>query len=165
MRRLPALLALVLLSTLVVGSAAQAETTVKKLNFEVMSYTRITEPHDLPPKGRENKGDYIIYRNLLVSVGPLFGKEKFPLAVGYETGTLTYLSATVARIRGKMTFQGQGTILIRGKMKDLPNGSTTVPVVGGTGKFSRASGVLIVGPGSTKALNTFRLKLSGPITA
>ena len=53
-----------------------------------------------------------------------------------------------ARIKGTATFPGQGTIRFRGVMRSLKNGMISVPVVGGTGKFKGATGVLLIGAGN-----------------
>jgi hypothetical protein len=50
-------------------------------------------------------------------------------------------------------------------MKELPNGSNTVKIIGGSGKFVGAKGVLIIGPGDQRALNTFRFTLPGGAVA
>ena len=143
-------------------AAPQAGTRAdaKKLTFRIMSLSRVTIPHDKAPKGRENRGDWISYRSLLVSVGPLFGKKKKFTPVGFEVGTYTFTSATTAKIRSQAKFEGQGTILIRGPLTDHKDGTSTVPIVGGTGRFSGAHGVLVISPGTTlKAVNTYRLTL------
>jgi hypothetical protein len=155
--RRSALLALLLAALMLVPTAASA-TGRRSMTFQLTSVTRVTTPHDLPPKGRENKGDYIVYKALLVAMGPLFGKVK-NRAVGYEEGTVTYTSATKARLRGISTFEGQGTVTFSGPMKELSKGRTSVPITGGTGKFHGAKGVIVIGPGDTKATNTYRLSL------
>jgi hypothetical protein len=152
---------LVLLVAVSLVPAASGGQQAKKMTFSIMSRVQVTQPFDTAPKGRENKGDYIKYKALLLTVGPLFGKQTKNQAVGYEEGTQTYLNATDARVRGKTTFPGQGTITYRGLMKSLRNGTISVPITGGTGKFSGAHGVLIIGPGDLTSLNTYRLSLPG----
>jgi hypothetical protein len=132
----------------------------KKMTFKILALSRVTIPHDLAPKGRENRGDWISYRSLLVTVGPLFGKKKKFTPVGFEAGKYTWTSATAARITSTATFRGQGTIKIRGAITDHKDGTSTIPIVGGTGKFTGARGVLVISPGTTlKAVNTYRLRL------
>jgi hypothetical protein len=48
-------------------------------------------------------------------------------------------------------------------MTPLPKGANSVPVVGGTGKFRGARGVLVMSAGQDKAVNTFHLELPGDI--
>jgi hypothetical protein len=160
MRRRLLLLSLGLL--VVLSPASEARTSAKTIEIEVMSHARVTIPHDQAPKGRENKGDWIEYQDLLVATKPLFGKQK-GVPVGWDKGTLTYTSATAARVVGTAYFPGQGSLRFRGRMKELPNGSSTVPIVGGGGKFTGARGVLIIGPGDQTALNTFKFTLSGGV--
>ncbi len=132
------------------------------ITIKVMSHARVTIPHDLAPKGRENKGDWIHYQDLLVTVGPLFGKKP-GIPVGWDKGTLTYTSPTTARVVGTAHFPGQGTLKFKGKMKPTKNGGSKVPIVSGGGKFQGAKGVLIIGPGNQRALNTFQFTLSGAV--
>jgi hypothetical protein len=167
MRRLSLLLALVPALLLVVPSASATKAAgEKRMTFTVKSFVRIAKPHDFPPKGKENRGDYLEIRSLLVSIGPVFNVGKKNVPVGWDNATLVYLDGKgKARLRGKAVLRGQGTILYRGIMKDLPGGKTSVPIVDGSGKFRGAKGVLIIGPGQLKALNTFRLRLPGVLTA
>ena len=164
MRRVSLLLAL-LPAVLLVPSPG-ATSTEKSVTFSVKSFVRIARPHDFPPKGKENKGDFLEIRSILASIGPIFNVRKKNVPVGWDDATLVYLNEKgKARLRGKAIFRGQGTILYRGVMKDLPGGKTSVAVVSGTGKFRGAKGVLIIGPGELKALNTFRITLPGVLTA
>ena len=153
MRRLSPLIALALAAAL--APSAQAERTIV---IRVESHVRVSFPHDLPPKGRENKGDYLKYQSLLLNTEPRFGKRK-GIPVGWDKGTLTYLSPTIARFTGAAHFPGQGSIKYKGVMKSLPNGDSSIKIIDGGGKFLGARGVLIIGPGNTKALNTFRFTL------
>jgi hypothetical protein len=138
---------------------ATPKTDGKTMTITILSRIRILQPHDTAPKGKENKGDWIKYQSLLLTVGPLFGRKKANTPVGYEKGTQTFVNATDARVSGTSTFPGQGTISYRGAMKSLKNGRVSVPIVNGTGKFSGAKGVLVIGPGQTESVNTYRLKL------
>jgi hypothetical protein len=162
-RRLSPLLAVVLTAALVPAAQGSQERT-RTMTITVLSLTRVSIPHDLPPKGKENKGDYIEYRDLLLAVGRLFGKQENQ-PVGWDKGTLTYTSKTEARIIGQAVFPGQGKLKVKGPMKELPNGSNTVKIIGGSGKFVGAKGVLIIGPGDQRALNTFRFTLPGGAVA
>jgi hypothetical protein len=148
----------VLLASLV--PAAQGQPQARKMTIQVLSLTRVSIPHDTPPKGKENKGDYIEYRDLLIAVGRLFGKQANQ-PVGWDKGTLTYTSAEDARLIGQAVFPGQGSIKFKGPMKPTRNGGSTVKIVGGTGKFVGAKGVLLIGPGNQRAINTFTFTVPG----
>jgi len=158
-RRLSVLLA-VMLATAVLPAAVPAASP-KKMTITILSLTRVTVPHDIKPVGRENRGDYIRYQALLVTIGPLFGKQKKNQPIGWERGTQTFTSATGVRAQGTATFPKQGTIKYKGAMKQLKRGFVSVPIVGGTGKFTGAKGVLLIGPGQLKSVNTYRLSLPG----
>ena len=99
---------LVLLLAVSLVPAASGGTQAKKLTFSIMSRMQVTQPHDIAPKGRENKGDYIKYKALLLTVGPLFGKQKKNVAVGYEEGTQTYLNADRRAGAGQDDVPGAG---------------------------------------------------------
>jgi hypothetical protein len=159
MRRLSLFLVVVLAATF--APAAFPAAHAKRMTITILSLTQVTMPHDTTPKGRENKGDFIQYKALLVTVGPLFGRHEKNQPVGYEAGTQTFTSSTDVRVNGQATFPGQGTIEFRGDMRTLKNGLVSVPVVGGTGKFTGADGVLLIGPGDLKSVNTYRLSLPG----
>lgn len=150
--------ALPLIAVVLVAALAPAAQAAKKMTIKLESHVRVARVYDLPPKGRENKGDYIKYQDLLLNTEPRFGRKK-GVAVGYDKGTLTYTSATDARVSGSAHFPTLGTITYKGAMKSLKNGSSSVRIIGGTGKFSGARGVLIIGPGNQVAMNTFRFTL------
>jgi len=141
------------------GSSA---TQAKKLTITIISRTRTYTQYDLKPKGKQNKGDWFRYRALLLTTGPLFGKKHKNVPVGWEAGTQTYVNPVDARIKGTATFPGQGTIKFRGLMRSLKNGMISVPVVGGTGKFKNAKGVLLIGAGDIQSVNTYRLTIPEP---
>src|SRR3954471_19395835 len=62
--RLSLLLALALAATVVPASLG-APSAKKRYTIKVLSLTRVSIPHDLKPKGRENRGDYIEFKDLL----------------------------------------------------------------------------------------------------
>lgn len=150
LRRLLPVIVLSLAAALAPAGQAKGPVTIT-----VVSHVRVSIPHDIAPKGRENKGDYLKYQSLLLNSGPQFGKKK-GVPVGWDKGTLTYLSPTLARFNGSAHFPGQGTITYRGVMKDIGHGNSSIAIVGGGGKYTGARGILIIGPGDLKALNTFR---------
>ena len=139
--------------------AAQGAT---HLMLKLTSYTTITQTHDTPPKGKPNKGDSIDFKDLLVTTSSQLGKPKGK-PVGYDAGTVLYTSATTQKIEGRTTFPGFGTLTFVGDLKTAKDGTTTVPVVSGTGAFKGAKGVLIIGAGNQKAPNTYVLTLLHPL--
>jgi len=46
-------------------------------------------------------------------------------------------------------------------MTPVANNSVTVPIVGGTGAYENATGTLLVGAGTKRALNVYRIVLDG----
>ncbi len=165
-RRLSPVLVTLLAVTIVSAAAAAshvrstpAVSADTRMTITITSQTRSYTAHDLVPKGKENKGDWFRYRALLRTTGPLFGKKGKNMPVGWEAGTQTYLNKVDARIKGTATFPGQGTIKFRGVMRTLKNGMLSVPVVGGTGRFKGATGVLLIGAGNLTSVNTYRLKI------
>jgi hypothetical protein len=88
-----------------------------------------------------------------------FGKKK-GARVGSDRGTMTFTSANTARFSGSATLPG-GKLTLKGWVTGLPDNSVAIPVTGGTGVFAGAKGFLIVGPGNAKALNIYRLTVTG----
>ena len=156
---LVALFAVSLISVALGATHASSQAQTKKMTITILSRTRIYIPHDLAPRGKENKGDWIRYRAQLLTVGPLFGKKNKNQPIGWEAGTQTFVSGVDARIRGTTTFPGHGTIKFKGLMRSLRNGMISVPVIGGTGKFNGAKGVLLIGAGNLESVNTYHLRI------
>ena len=115
---------------------------------------------DKPPTGAST-GDKIHFTDRLLNRGAQFGK-KTNEQVGTDKGTVTVTGAHTARLDGEAVLP-DGTITFSGEMTPVANNSVTVPVVGGTGKYKNATGVLVVGSGLTRALNMFRLELGGAV--
>jgi hypothetical protein len=156
---LVALLGVSLIPAALGATHASSQAQAKKMTITILSRTRIYIPHDLAPRGTENKGDWIRYRARLLTVGPLFGRRNKNQPIGWEAGTQTFVSAVDARIRGTTTFPGHGTIKFKGLMRSLRNGMISVPVIGGTGKFNGAKGVLLIGAGNLESVNTYHLRI------
>jgi hypothetical protein len=127
------------------------------------SYTTITKTHDVPPRGKPNRGDKIEFKDLLVATDNQFGRRKKGKPVGYDAGTVYYTSPQRQRIEGLTTIPGVGTLTFGGEMKQLKDGTVHVPIIKGTGSFKGAKGTLIIGEGSQKAPNTYALTLPHPI--
>src|SRR5205814_9169862 len=96
--------------------------------------------------------------NLLDAV-PSFGKAA-NAQVGSDKGTMTFTGAHTARLEGEAVLP-DGKITFAGDVTLAPKNSITVPVTGGTGKYENASGTLLVGAGSKRAPNTYKLVING----
>ncbi len=138
------------------AGAASAST----LEIKVISVTVSVASHDVGPKGA-SKGDTVVYRDNLVNAAPQFGKKTGD-EVGSDTGTMTFTGIHTATFHGKAILPG-GTLTLSGSVYSSPQG-LVVPVSGGTGKFAHYKGTLLVGPGSKRVRNTYRLtRPSGPV--
>jgi hypothetical protein len=132
--------------------------TTKAVTIKVTSVVSGTKSHDKPPKGT-SQGDRVEFTDRLLNTVPQFGKAT-NAQVGTDKGTMTFTGAHTARLDGEANLPG-GKILFAGEVTVLPDDSITVPVVGGTGKYENASGTLLVGAGSKRAPNTYRLVITG----
>jgi hypothetical protein len=149
-------LACVLAFAVLPAGAASAATQ----EIKVISVTVSTVSHDVKPKGA-SKGDTIAYRDTLLNAAPQFGKKK-GAAVGTDSGTMTFTGAHTAVFKGKAVLPG-GTLTLSGPVYSTAAG-LIVPVTGGTGAFAHVHGTLLVGSGSKRVANTYRLvRPSGPV--
>jgi hypothetical protein len=143
-------------------STAQSTTTEPTapatLTIAVESIALTSVSHDLPPKGA-SKGDSIDFTDTLRNNAPQFGKGA-SAAVGSDEGTMSFTSKTTARLTGEATLPN-GTIDFNGAVVVNADGTISVAVVGGTGKYAHATGVLRVGKGTKRALNTYTLNFPG----
>jgi hypothetical protein len=135
-----------------VAPAAEA----KKVTFAVTSISLAAKPTDVAPKGT-SKGDTIEYRDRLLNAKAQFGRAK-GAAVGSDRGTMTFTGAHAATFSGVAVLPG-GTLRLEGRVIALPGKSLAIPVTGGTGRFEKAKGYVVVGPGTKRALNTYSLVL------
>ena len=78
--------------------------------------------------------------------------------VGSDHGTMTFTSAHTATFSGTAVLP-DGTLKLGGKVEALPGGSLVIRVVDGTGRYAKATGIVLVGPGGKQALNTYRVTL------
>jgi hypothetical protein len=146
---------LVLVSALVAATAAPSA-GAERLTIQVTSVALSVKPTDVAPKGT-SKGDTIEYRDRLVNVEARFGRAKGAV-VGSDHGTMTFTGKHSAVFAGIARLPG-GTLRLTGKVIALPNHSFAIPVNGGTGRFAKAKGYVLVGPGEKTALNTYTLTL------
>jgi hypothetical protein len=140
------------LAAAVFAPAAQAET----ITFSVTSVSLSVKQTDLPPKGA-SKGDTIVYRDRLLNTTRRFGRPKGAV-VGADHGTLTFTSAHTARFSGTAVLP-DGTLRLAGGVTPLGSGVLRFRVVGGTGRYAKATGSVLVGNGEKRALNTFTLNV------
>jgi hypothetical protein len=147
-----------LMLAMLVTTGAQAQTVTIRLT----SLLTVRQDHDRAPKGKASKGDSIDFKDLLLNRKPQFGK-KAGVAVAYDVGTMTYTSKTTTRITVKATFPKIGTITYAGPFVTKKDGTTVIPITGGTGGFKGATGTVIIGSGETKSPNTYVVTVPHPL--
>jgi len=156
MRRLLAIVTAVLVSVAVVPAAMApaAGGPTQLLVIQVKSVDAGASADDKPPKGL-SKGDRLLERSRLLNVRQQFGKKAGAL-VGRDQALVILTSARTGRVAGVATLPG-GTIRFGGVVR-LDADGQSIPVTGGTGRYAKARGSLIVGDGDTP-LNTYHLRL------
>jgi Dirigent-like protein len=138
------------------GAALAAPTAQGgRLTIVVTSVALSAKPVDVAPKG-SSKGDTIEYRDRLLNAKPQFGRAKGAV-VGSDHGTMTFTGAHTATFSGVAVLPG-GTLELRGRVVSVGK-SFAIPVSGGTGRFAKAKGYVLVGPGAKRALNTYMLSV------
>jgi hypothetical protein len=148
-------LVLAAVAALAVPVAGQARAQDTTLTIKVTSVSVKLTQKDVPPKGA-SKGDTVVFRDDLLNAAAQFGK-KAGVKVGSDQGTMTFTSKTAAVFKGAATLPG-GTVTLDGKVSGASDGkSLVIPVTGGTGRFKGAHGVVLVGPGNKRSLNTYSL--------
>lgn len=111
--------------------------------------------HDYPPRG-PSKGDRYLVHDRLLNAAVQFNKGIGSL-VGRDYSVLILTGPSTGTVTGVATFP-DGTIRFEGSGHVSAGASPPIPIVGGTGKYARARGTLIVGAGS-EPMNTYRIKL------
>src|SRR5262249_36798414 len=114
--------------------------------------------HDTPPRGT-SAGDRIVFTDRLLNTARQFGRGANARA-GTGRWTMTFTSAHSARLDGEAVLP-DGKRTFAGPLTPAPNQEVTVPIVGGTGRYAHASGVLVVGSGAASSVNVYRLVLGG----
>ena len=147
---------LLVLAAALLPATARAETLTIQVTSVVVKVTSI----DRKPKGT-SAGDRVIQRNRLLNAVRQFGKAK-GTHVGSDQGTVTFTSAHSERFDGVTRLPG-GTLHVKGVMRLLLGGGIRIPVVGGTGRYKSATGMLYVGEGEDRALNVYRITLPGNV--
>ena len=143
--------ATLVVAALVLAGAQAAE--AGKLTIAVTSVSVSARQTDVPPKGA-SRGDTIRFRDRLVNAKPQFGRKKGAV-VGSDQGTMTFTGPHTARFSGVAVLPG-GTLRLGGNVVPVTNG-IVIPVTGGTGRFAKAKGVVVVGHGEKAAPNTYVL--------
>jgi hypothetical protein len=141
------------LSALLLVSGAQAR-GAQTVTIQLTSLITQRADHDLPPKGKLNKGDFVGFKDLLLNRKAQFGK-KVGLPVGYDVGTMTSTGGAKTKINVKAVFPKIGTITYSGPFVTRKDGTTVVPITGGTGGFKGATGTVVIGSGETRSPNTY----------
>jgi hypothetical protein len=141
------------LSALLVVSGAEAR-GAQTVTIQLTSLITQRADHDLPPKGKLSKGDFVGFKDLLLNRKAQFGK-KAGLPVGYDVGTLTSTGGAKTKITVKAVFPKVGTITYSGPFVTRKDGTTVVPITGGTGGFKGATGMVVIGAGESKSPNTY----------
>jgi hypothetical protein len=148
-------------SALIVATGAQAggKTTV---TIQFTSWITERTDHDLPPKGKLSKGDYVAFRDLLVNRTAQFGR-KAGKPVAWDIGTLTSMGGSKTWIYVKAYFPKIGTITYSGPFVTRKDGTTIVPITRGTGAFAGATGTVVIGAGQAKSPNTYIVTVPHPL--
>jgi len=106
----------------------------------LVSITTSGKTTDTPPKG-PSKGDTFTTTSRLLNIRAQFGKPKGAV-VGSDRGTVVLTSARAGSVRGVTKLPG-GTLSFRGPLP-ASGGGGTIRVVGGTGVFAGARGMLTI---------------------
>jgi Allene oxide cyclase barrel like domain len=157
MRIAPGVAALALLTALLLTSGAEAR-SVQTVTIELTSVIATRSDHDLPPKGKLSKGDYASFRDLLLNRKRQFGK-KTGIPVGYDVGKMTSTGGSKTSIVVKAVFPKIGTITYSGPFVTRKDGTTVLPITGGTGGFKGATGTVVIGAGESKSPNTYIVRV------
>jgi hypothetical protein len=140
-------------SALQLASGAQAR-HAQTVTIRLTSVITERTDHDVAPKGKLNRGDHVDFRDLLLNRKPQFGK-KTGLPVGYDVGTMTSTGGSRTSVSVKAVFPKFGTITYGGPFVTRNDGTTVVPITGGTGGFRGATGTVVIGAGEQKSPNTY----------
>ncbi|HET6174624.1 MAG TPA: hypothetical protein VFD90_18605 [Gaiellales bacterium] len=149
-------LALGLLAASVASAATpRAGGTPTALVIKVKSHVVASFTDDRAPKGESN-GDRYLVRDSLVNAAKQFGKRAGAV-VGHDSGIIVRTGARSGMIVGVTTLPG-GTIRFQGSLSLTARPGPPLKVTGGTGRYARATGSVVIGPGGFP-LNTYRLTL------
>ena len=154
-----ALLGLGLFVIIAAGSTASAfGSSVLVIQVKsVQTFARVV--HNQPPSAL-SKGDVLLQRDNLFNITPQLGKTAGAL-IGKDRATISLISQTKATVAGTTSFPG-GTVRFRGTVSFTSTHPAALRIVGGTGRYARATGT-VTEPATDSdphnARNTYRLKL------
>jgi hypothetical protein len=137
------------------GATPSSGGTPTALVIRVKSHVTASFTDDHAPKGESN-GDRYLVRDRLVNAARQFGKG-VGAVVGHDSGIIVRTGAKTGTILGVATLPG-GTIRFKGALSLTSVPGPPLTITGGTGRYARASGKLVIGPGGFP-LNTYRLTL------
>jgi hypothetical protein len=126
--------------------------------FEVISITTSVHRVDRLPKG-VSEGDTISSTDRLLNAKAQFGLRS-GARIGSDRGRFTYTSTHSATYAGEASLPG-GTVVVRGAVLVRADGQEMIPIVGGSGRYKGATGFLTIGPGKSRALNTYDFSVTG----
>jgi hypothetical protein len=129
--------------------------TTRRMTITVKSVAAGSDVTDNPPKGLD-KGDKVVLTDKLANVAFQFGQNA-GATVGSDSWTLTFTGPNAAVISGQAVLPG-GTISVNGPVT-ITSAGTTAPVVGGTGAFAKARGVMFQGRSNGVLVDRFTLNL------
>src|SRR5262245_45603644 len=144
------------LAAVALPGAAQART----LTFQFTSVVVKVRSIDTSPRGT-SAGDRVIQHNKLLNAVRQFGKAR-GTHVGSDAGTVTFTSPHTERYDGVAHLPG-GTLRVKGAVRLILGGGIRIPVIGGTGRYERATGMLYVAQGERRSLNVYRITLPGTV--
>jgi hypothetical protein len=145
---------------LLTASVASAGTpssggTPTSLVIRVKSHVTSSFNDDYPPKGDSN-GDRYLVRDDLINAVKQFGKRAGAV-VGHDSGIIVLTGKKTGSFVGVATLP-DGKIRFRGVLSLTSVPGPPLTVTGGSGRYARASGNVVIGPGDFP-LNTYRLTL------
>jgi hypothetical protein len=149
-------LALMLVATSAAsGSTPSSGGTPTSLVIRVKSHVTASFKDDHPPKGDSN-GDRYLVRDSLTNAVKQFGKRAGAV-VGHDSGIIVLTGTKNGSFVGVATLPG-GKIRFKGVLSLSSVPGPPLTVTGGTGRYARASGKVVIGPGNFP-LNTYQLTL------
>ncbi len=140
------------------GSGPAATGPTRSVVIRLTSVLTASKLHDQAPKGMST-GDRYDTRDRLVNAARQFGKP-VGAPVGRDRAGVVVIGPRRGRVHGVATLPG-GTVRFGGVADLATAAGSRFAVVGGTGTYAHARGVLVVGAGATNNLNTYRLILPG----
>ena len=149
---------LLALGVITFGLAAPAYALDGPLELRFIEQTTSEAYIDAGDPG-ESAGDSIVFTNRLVNAQAQLGKPR-GAAVGRDAVRVTFIARGFAEIAGT-AFLPNGKIVVAGAVRESA-GADYIPVVGGTGTYANARGVVIVRDlPNDRTLLTFRLRPGG----